>query len=52
MRTAILLGATLIAECINKDCVSENIDILSLCMFIFIIADVIDFVIKLSKKYK
>ena len=50
MRTAILLGAVLIAECINKNCVSENIDILSLCMLIFIIADVIDFFQTFLKK--
>lgn len=53
MRTAILLGATLIAECINKDCVSESIYILSLCMFIFIIADVVDFILNIFKnKYE
>lgn len=46
MRTAILLGATLIAECINKDCVSENIDILSICMWVFIVIDVIEFILK------
>lgn len=53
MRTAILLGAILIAECINKDCVSESIYILSLCMFIFIIADVVDFILNILKnKYE
>lgn len=50
MRTAILLGAVLIAECINKDCASENMDILSLCMLIFITADVIEFISNFLKK--
>lgn len=44
MRTVILLSAALISECINPTCVNENIDILSICMFIFIVMDVIEFV--------
>lgn len=52
MRTVILLSAMLIAESINQQCVKENVDLLSICMLIFIGFDVIDFVIKLSKKYK
>lgn len=52
MRTVILLSAILIAENINHQCVNENVDLLSICMPFFIGFDVIDFVIKLSKKYK
>jgi hypothetical protein len=52
MRTVILLSAILIAESINHQCVNENVDLLSICMPFFIGFDVIDFVIKLSKKYK
>lgn len=52
MRTVILLSAILIAESINHQCVNENVDLLYICMSFCIGFDVIDFVIKLSKKYK
>lgn len=46
MRTVILLSAALISECINPTCVNENIDILSICMLVFIVIDVIEFILK------
>lgn len=46
MRTAILLGAVLISESINQDCVNANVDILSIAMTIFIGIDVVEFCVK------
>lgn len=46
MRTVILLSAILIAESINHQCVNENVDLLSICMFIFIVIDVVEFILK------
>lgn len=50
MRAAILLSAVLISECINPTCVNENIDILSICMWVFIVIDVIEFILKCKTK--
>jgi hypothetical protein len=50
MRTVILLSAMLIAESINQQCVKENVDLLSICMLIFIGIDVIEFVFKHFKR--
>lgn len=52
MRTVILLSAILIAESINRQCVNENVNLLSICMFIFIVIDVIEFVFKHFKGNK
>lgn len=49
MRTAIFLGAILIAESINNDCIHENTDLLSVVMAIFIGVDIIDLCIKIKK---
>lgn len=46
MRTAILLGAVVIAESINHDRVNANIDILSMILAIFIGIDVVEFILK------
>ena len=51
MRTVILLSAILIAESINHQCVNENVDLLSICMLIFICIDVIEFVLNILKEY-
>lgn len=50
MRTVILLSAILIAESINHQYVNENVDLLSICMLIFIGFDVIEFVFKHFKR--
>ena len=42
MRTAIFLSAILIAECINKDCVHENANLLSTVMAIFLAIDIVE----------
>lgn len=49
MRTAIFLGAILIAASINNDYIHENTDLLSVVMAIFIGVDIIDLCIKIKK---
>lgn len=49
MRTAIFLGAIVIAASINSDFIHEGTDVLSLVMAIFIGADIIDLCIKIKK---
>lgn len=49
MRTAIFLGAILIAASINNDCIHENTYLLSVFLAIFIGVDVVDLCIKIKK---
>lgn len=49
MRTAIFLGAIVIAASINSDFIHEGTDLLSVVMFIFIVVDVVDLCIKIKK---
>lgn len=49
MRTAIFLGAIVIAASINSNFIHEGIDLLSLFMFIFIVVDIVDLCIKIKK---
>jgi len=49
MRTAIILGAIVIAASINSDFIHESTDLLSVVMAIFIVVDIIDLCIKIKK---
>lgn len=49
MRTAIFLGAIVIAASINNDYIHENTDLLSVVMAIFIGGDFVDLCIKIKK---
>ena len=49
MRTAIFLGALVIAASINSNFIHGGTDLLSVVLFIFIGVDIIDLCIKIKK---